>query len=290
MTLEPDLNSDPRTVANFGDEWARFPQNQRTHEHEMLRLFKHYFALFPWASLPPDAVGFDFGCGTGRWARFVAPRVGRLHCVDASGAALAVARQNLRQAANCRFTQGAAESIPLAEGSADFGYALGVLHHIPDPLRALRVLVRRLKPGAPLLLYMYYDLSNRPRWYRLLWQLSIAPRRWICRLPRTPRTWACDCIAALAYLPLARLARWLGPWAETRHLPLAYYRECSFYTMRTDALDRFGTPLEQRYSRTALEALMAAAGLERVRCSDQLPYWVALGYRRTGLDPVPHAN
>jgi methylase of polypeptide subunit release factors len=32
------------------------------------------------------------GCGSGRWARFVAPHVGRLHCIDPSSA-LAVARQ-----------------------------------------------------------------------------------------------------------------------------------------------------------------------------------------------------
>jgi len=26
------------------------------------------------------------GCGSDRWANFMAPRVGRLHCIDTSGA------------------------------------------------------------------------------------------------------------------------------------------------------------------------------------------------------------
>ena len=46
---------------------------------ESERVFGDYFAIFPWDQLPPAAEGFDMGCGSGRWARFVAPRVGRLH-------------------------------------------------------------------------------------------------------------------------------------------------------------------------------------------------------------------
>ena len=52
----------------------------------MQRIFDSYFQVFPWDSLEPDAVGFDLGCGTGRWAKLVAPRVGTLHCIDPSSA------------------------------------------------------------------------------------------------------------------------------------------------------------------------------------------------------------
>ena len=273
-------NTNPRTVSNFGEEWTRFPQPDAGHGSELVGLFESYFAIFPWGLLSPDAVGFDFGCGSGRWARFVAPRVGLLHCVDASTAALQVARANLRATPNCRFWHGSAGSIPLARGSADFGYALGVLHHIPDAARALHACVQLLKPGAPFLLYVYYDLTNRPRWYRGLWQLTIIPRQIISHLPRVPRAWACDVIAALVYVPLARLARAMQRCAWSGLLPLAYYRNCSFYTMRTDALDRFGTPLEQRFSRNEVAKLLSDAGLERVQFSNASPFWVAVGYRR----------
>lgn len=283
------LNADPPTVENFGDEWTRFPQNRHAHQPERAALLERYFGIFPWPLLRAGAVGFDFGCGTGRWAAMVAPRVGQLHCVDASPAALAVARANLRDWPNCQFTLGSAENIPLADGSADFGYALGVLHHLPDPAQALRECVRRLKPGAPFLLYVYYDLGNRPRWYRRLWQLTIGPRRFISRLPRAPRLVLCDVIAALAYLPLARLAKALERTAVGRGMPLAFYRDCSFYTMRTDALDRFGTPLEKRFSRAAVTALLLDAGLERVQFSATCPFWVALGYRRAEKDHMRHA-
>jgi hypothetical protein len=59
------------------------------------RRFAEYFEIFPWDSLPRDAVGFDAGCGSGRWAALVAPRVGWLHYIDASAEALAVAQKSL---------------------------------------------------------------------------------------------------------------------------------------------------------------------------------------------------
>ena len=40
--------------------------------------------------------------------------------------------------------------------------------------------------------------------------------------------------------------------------PLSSYRRTSFYTMRTDSRDRFGTPLEQRFSRSEILAMMQA--------------------------------
>jgi 2-polyprenyl-3-methyl-5-hydroxy-6-metoxy-1,4-benzoquinol methylase len=43
----------------------------------------------------------------------------------------------------------------------DFGYSLGVLHHIPDAQKALSDCVKKLKLGAPFLVYLYYSFDNR---------------------------------------------------------------------------------------------------------------------------------
>ena len=50
--------------------------------------------------------------------------------------------------------------------------------------------------------------------------------------------------------------------------------------MRTDALDRFGTRLEQRFTRKQVEMMMEAAGLEQIVFSDHSPFWCAVGRRR----------
>jgi len=64
-------NLDTKTIASFGDEWSRFDQAAMSHE-EAEAVFRDYFAVFPWEQLPPEAEGFDMGCGSGRWSRFVA--------------------------------------------------------------------------------------------------------------------------------------------------------------------------------------------------------------------------
>ena len=81
----------------------------------------------------------------------------------------------------------------------DFGYSLGVLHHVPDTANAIASCARLLKPGAPLLLYLYYALDNRPAWYRALWRASDAVRRLLSRAPHPVKLAASSAIALAVY-------------------------------------------------------------------------------------------
>jgi SAM-dependent methyltransferase len=272
-------NRHQQTIEGFGDEWSWFDQSSRP-EEELRRTFSQYFAVFPWEALPKNARGIDVGCGSGRWARFVAERVGSLCCIDPSEQAIRVAARNLEDRTNCFLVVTAAGELPFSEGSMDFGYSLGVLHHTPDPLASLTDAVRKLKPGSPFLVYLYYALDNRPNWYRMLWRATDICRRVISRLPRRLRFLVSQAIAALIYFPLARFARLVeSAGFSTAGLPLAAYRDKSFYAMRTDALDRFGTGMEERFTAGQVEELMRAAGLTDIAFAPTEPFWCALGYR-----------
>ena len=280
MNVASQRNVHPKTVEGFGEEWAAYTQNLPPEEHQ--RMFGLYFGIFPFEELPPNAEGFDLGCGSGRWAELARQRVGFLHCIDPSEKALEVTRQRLKDARNVDFLLADVGSIPLADGSQDFGYSLGVLHHIPDPAQGLAACVVKLKPGAPFLLYIYYALENRPAWFRALWKATNSARSVISRLPFGLRKTLTVGIAATVYWPLARaatLAERAG--VDPRSFPLAAYRNSSFYTMRTDALDRFGTRLEHRFTRHQIERMMLAAGLGDIVFQDGIPYWVAVGRRRS---------
>lgn len=271
-------NLDQKTVASFGDEWSRFDQSGMD-DKDLDAGFRQYFLIFPWDRLPPDAEGFDMGCGSGRWARLVARKVGRLHCIDPSSA-LDVARRHLVDLPNVEFHQASVDSPCVAPESQDFGYSLGVLHHVPQTAAAIRDCVKLLKPGAPLLLYLYYAFDQRPAWFRALWRLSNLIRRLVCRLPATAKHVVTDLIALIVYWPLsrgARLLEWLGMNVEG--LPLSFYRHYGLYTLRTDARDRFGTPLEQRFTRAEIEEMMAGAGLRDISFSAEPPYWCAVGFK-----------
>jgi SAM-dependent methyltransferase len=272
---------DRLTVEGFGREWATYDQSAVPAD-ELDRLFEEYFWIFPWDDLPAAAVGCDIGCGSGRWAARVAPRVGRLHCVDASPRALEVAAKTLERHTNCVLHHAGVENLPFEDESMDFGYSLGVLHHVSDTLAGLRACVQKLKPGAPFLLYLYYAFDNRPWWYRPLWRISDRVHRLISILPHRLRVLLSSLIALVLYWPLARVAFVLDRFGvRVEGLPLAVYRDRSLYTMRTDALDRFGTRFERRFTRVAMLDLMRRAGLEHIELSDAPPFWCAVA-RRAG--------
>lgn len=269
-------NLDEKTVEGFGDEWHRFDQSSLS-DADRARIFADYFAIFPWDHLPDNAEGADIGCGSGRWALLVAPRVGYLHCVDPS-TALDVARNNLLALKNVEFHRTSVETLPFLDGSLDFAYSLGVLHHVPDTAAAIRSVVAKLKPGAPFLIYLYYAFDNRPTWFRMLWNFSNALRLVIARLPHSLRFAVSQILAAVIYWPLAKVASMLENFNLLPvNWPLAYYRDKEFYVMRTDALDRFGTRLEQRFTRAQIQRMLENAGLRDIRFSDTQPYWCALG-------------
>ena len=272
-------NADDAVVRGFGDEWQRFDQRELSRA-ELESMFDSYFRIFPWDRLPANAEGFDAGCGSGRWASFVAPRAGRLHCVDASADALEVARGNLSALSNCTFHNTTIDAMPIADASCDFGYSLGVLHHVPDTAAGIAACAAKLKPHAPFLLYLYYAFDNRAPWYRALWKLSELLRALLSRAPRFVRNAGADLAAALLYWPLARLAKLLERLGiHVESFPLAFYRNRTFYVMRTDALDRFGTRLEKRFTRAEIAPMMKRAGLGNITFSEEPPFWVVVGFR-----------
>ena len=272
-------NMDVNVVKDFGSEWSRFDQSSLS-DADRRAMFENYFHIFPWDSLPSGSIGADIGCGSGRWASLIAPRVGHLHLLDPSGDALAVARQNLSNAANVSFYQVSVDDLPFKGGSLDFAYSLGVLHHVLDTADAIRSIAHVLKPGAPFLVYLYYAFDQRPWWFRAVWRVSDMLRRFISRMPIFIKNFIGEAIALLIYLPLSRFALLLekfgilpDPW------PLAYYRNRGYYVMRTDALDRFGTRMEKRFSRQEIKAMLQSAGFTDIRFSETQPFWCAVGIK-----------
>ncbi|MGH6664534.1 MAG: class I SAM-dependent methyltransferase [Pseudolabrys sp.] len=277
----PSKNTDPATVEGFGREWSAFTQSEANLSAQDRRaMFDGYFSIFPWDALPPNSTGADIGCGSGRWALLVAPRVGHLHALDVAASALAIARGNLAGLPNVSFHQASVSAMPFADGALDFAYSLGVLHHVPDTARALRDIAAKLKSGAPFLVYLYYAFDNRSAFYRWLWKMSNAGRLILSRAPYPVQIAATTVIAYLVYWPIARLAALLDKIGRLpTNWPLTYYRHRAFYVMRTDAFDRFCTRLEQRFTRAQIEAMLQAAGFGQVRFSENDPYWVALAIK-----------
>ena len=50
--------------------------------------------------------------------------------------------------------------------------------------------------------------------------------------------------------------------------------------MTTDALDRFGTKLEKRFTKNEIQSMLLKAGFVDVQFSEKTPYWVALAWKK----------
>jgi len=162
----------------------------------------------------------------------------------------------------------------------DFGYSLGVLHHVPDTAGGIQMCVNKLKPNAPFLIYLYYAFDNRPLWFKLIWRINDLIRRFLSRLPFPIKYPISQIIAFLVYLPCAKFAGIMERCGiRTGNFPLSAYKDKSFYTMRTDALDRFSTRLEQRFTKGQIKKMMSDSGLGSISFSENEPYWCAVGYK-----------
>lgn len=248
----------------FGAEWTAFPDVLPSHRDDFLA----YFDLVDLDGLAGKVVA-DLGCGSGRWATFVAARGAQLIAVDYSEA-IFVARRNLSGSEGV-FVMADVLDLPFAADAFDFAYCLGVLHHLP--VDALSAVDRLLRHSPALLVYLYYALDKRPWHFRALLRAVSALRTRLAaiRAPRTRQAIA-TLIAAVVYVPLAALGRLLRPLGAARWLPLAEtYAGQPWRTLRTDAYDRFFTSIEQRFSRDRIESLHGPG--TTVTVSDQPPYW-----------------
>lgn len=272
------MNKDEKVIEEFGDEWIKY-NYVNVDKEKLFESYQQYFDVFPWGLISKDSVGFDMGCGSGRWAQFVAPNVKMLNCIEPSKA-IEVAKQNLKTFTNVHYLEETTDTCSLDAATQDFGYCLGVLHHIPNTESALGDCSRLLKNGAPFLLYLYYDFENKPLLFRAVWRASDIVRRAISKLPKTPKKILCEIIALTVYFPLSRLEFVLEKLGvNVSNIPLSDYRNKPFYHCRNDSLDRFGTRLERRFSKSQITKMLENSGFEKITFSEGVPYWCCVAFK-----------
>jgi SAM-dependent methyltransferase len=275
-----DSNIDKSTVDSFGQEWKAFHEFG---EKELQRLGDSYFDIVTNDMINDDTIAADFGCGSGRWTKYIAPRVKRIAAIDPSDAIFA-ADELLADTPNAELFKGSISNLPFDDSYFDFGFSLGVLHHIPDTAQALKDCTKKIKPGGYFLVYLYYNFEDRGFLFKSLYWLSDVIRKPISKMPSGAKKVVCDILAILFYMPFVLFSRLLRffrvPKKIRSKIPLHGYEATSFYIIRNDSLDRFGTPLEQRFSRAQIETMMKDSGLTDIKFGENIPFWHAVGRKK----------
>jgi SAM-dependent methyltransferase len=263
-----------RTRASFGYEWTYFHRWQDSAEIS----FRDCFETADLAALG-DACVLDAGCGMGRHARQMAAHARRVIAVDFSQA-IERAATNTRDVGNVACVQADLLRLPFPDGTFDYVYCLGVLHHLANTETAVRGLVATLKPGGRLRVYLYWKRHGGVG--AVLWLVNVI-RPVTTRLPFWLLRWLCWMLSVVLWLAIILPYRLLAAAgvAGMVNWPLFVYARYPFRILYNDQFDRFSAPLEKRYDPEEVSALLESAGLRDVRV-DACFGWIAEGVKPAG--------
>lgn len=261
-----------RTADSFAYEWEQFGALRK----EWRRNFLEYMHPHPPERFD-GTLFLDVGTGSGRHSRQAAELGAQVVAVDL-GRAIDVARSNLPPSALT--VQADAEDLPFEQESFDLVASIGVLHHLPNPERAFRSIVRYAKPGGWVQIYLYWQ-GAQP-WHRLLLRIVTQVRKITVGISHRLLHVLCYPLAALLF------AAFVLPNRAMRHvpvlrslaarLPLQSYADYPLGVCVNDQFDRFSAPIENRYTAQEVERWLVDGGLVETRV---LPShgWVGSGRR-----------
>jgi SAM-dependent methyltransferase len=239
----------------------------------------HYVKMERALALAPlRGLVLDAGCGDGLDLANQALRPEtEVIGVELSDGGVAQSWRRAGHLPRAHLVQGDLCRLPFAPDSFDAIYSYGVVHHIPHPDEAVRELARVARPGAPVAVYVYEDFVERSAALHLALKAVNALRAITTRL--SPRAllrvsrMASPLVFALCTVPYNVLQR----FSATRRLAdsIPYRHATGPFTLAGDLFDRFGAPVEYRYTRSGAASLMTGAGLEVTRIANDRGWMVA---------------
>jgi len=271
------LNIDDEVVDHFGREWAKYNYLNGIASEALDKQFIAYTSPIDLEEFDSESsVAADFGAGSGRWAERLAPFFHKVYALEPSAAAVQVMNEKFSKEPKMMVLNENVEENSIPENSLDLAISLGVLHHIPDTSQAILDVGKKIKSGGTFLCYLYYKIEDKPFYYRAIFRIVNVIRFSISRMPHAIRMFIAKLIAFSIYLPLARYSKFkLNRGKDISNIPLHHYAEMPFIMLENDALDRFGTRLEQRFNKEDIKRMLEAANfdLNTLQFSEAEPFW-----------------
>lgn len=275
--MSMDKNRDEKVISHFGGEWKAFNYLEDERLKEIREQFESYIRPLPAQVLErSDLEIADFGAGSGRWAHFFLDYAKRIWLVEPGIESFELLSQRFGDNSKVKLLKETVSDNSVPDACLDLAVSLGVLHHIPNTVQGIKDINKKIKAGGYFLCYLYYALENKPFAYRLLWKFSNLFRLGISKLPFLARRVVCEIIAGLFYFPLARLSKIVEKLgASAGNIPLHHYADMTYYVMRNDAYDRFGTSLEQRFTKEEITRMLSQSGFDMSTLifSQEEPFW-----------------
>jgi SAM-dependent methyltransferase len=259
VLLPPEISAEQqKTAAAFAAEWLHFDELHPEYEAQFL----DWIAPLAQASFAGKRV-LDAGCGTGRHAYYAARWGAREVLAVDLGLSVLTARRNLESLPNVTVVQADIHRLPLRDDDPGFDviYSIGVLHHLTDPHKGFRALVKRLAKGGEILIWVYGYEGNS------LVRHTVDPIRRVLTRHASP-----DVIRVISFVPAVALHALVvgvyGPTAETRFgraLPMSKYltslARFSFRQNYSIVFDQLVAPTSHYIREHELRDWLSEAGL-----------------------------
>jgi len=110
---------------------------------------------FSVAGLKKGKMAADIGAGTGFITEGLIGKGLKVISVDQSEAMLEEMKKKFSSAEGIEYRLREAEKLPIPDGAVDYAFANMYLHHVESPPKAIKEMVRILKPGGRLVINIY---------------------------------------------------------------------------------------------------------------------------------------
>lgn len=143
------------STERFGYEWEKYSTIDPNYETQ----FKNWITPFKLEDFKNKDV-LDAGCGMGRnsyWPLKTGAK--SLIAFDYDKRSVEAAKKNLKDFNNAQVIFKSIYEIDWSE-QFDIGFSIGVIHHLEDPELALKNIVKSLRPGGTLIVWVYSYEGN----------------------------------------------------------------------------------------------------------------------------------
>ncbi len=271
-----------KTISIYGSLWKkstnRIP-NKSLHFNKMQEVIPE--------SIVRGSLGIEIGSGCGYDTHFMAknnPQT-KIVSLEISDGVFAIKKLN-SNLKNVWPVKASALNLPMKDDVFDFAYSFGVLHHTCDPKFCLKEITRVMKSNAIVFLYLYEaHLENRAKYLAL--KIVNILRKVTTRIP--PKVLYCmsflasPVIILLFTYPYRILRRFSITRSLSEKIPFNFGTHP--FSLAADIYDRFGAPIECRFSKQEIYDMFMQCGYSDVvitRLKDTAG-WVVWGYKRKCL-------
>jgi SAM-dependent methyltransferase len=260
MTTVAATNSTP-----VEPEWHWQWSHMSGPEHQSERLFWEW--VHPLT--PEDFRGrtvLDAGCGAGHMLGYLRPVIAQGVGIDLNTSSVAARR--FEDVPHIEIHAGDAATWSEQRGF-DVVLSIGVVHHTADPAATVRNLMRLVRPGGRLVLWVYGHEGNLlARW------LVEGPKRLYRGLPR-PALWAASLVLTALITPIVHTLYRLPLRMLPFHAYFANWRRLSFVRNATNVFDKLNAPTTHFIKRGEIDDWFRGTPFENIRVSS----WCDLSWR-----------